>query len=227
MPLPRPLQPSERRFLTLALLTGLLVSALFLVAITHLHEDLSHPRVEAFDRNVLQSIHTRDTPTLTALAKTLSFIGSPITLLPAILIAATLLWRGRLHRDSILLLVSMGGSATLDTVLKIHYRRIRPDLPWVFVHEHSFSFPSGHSVLAVTLYGIVTYLVMDHLARIWERAAIILASLTLIAGIGLSRIYLGVHFPSDVLAGYFVGLVWLLSVIATDQTLLRHQAQLK
>ncbi len=224
--MPHPLQPSDRRFLALALLIGLVVSTLFLLAIIHLHEDISHPRIESLDRSILQSIHAHDTPFLTALARTLSFIGSPITLLPAVPLAAALLWSRRLRRDALLLLISMGGSSTLDTALKLHYRRIRPDLPWAFVHERSFSFPSGHSVLAVTLYGILTYLLMSHLAHTWQRAIIILASLTLIVGIGLSRIYLGAHFPSDVLAGYLVGLTWLLPVIATDQALKRRQSGL-
>ena len=80
--------------------------------------------------------------------------------------------------------IGIGGSGMLDLALKLHFKRIRPEVPWAFVSEHSFSFPSGHSVGAVVLYGILTYLLWSHLRAIWQRAAVILGALLLVIGIG-------------------------------------------
>src|ERR1022692_2626504 len=91
----------------------------------------------------------------------------------------------------------MAGAGALTAVLKLYFRRVRPDLPWAFVHEPSYSFPSGHSVLAVAVYGSLIFLGMRHLARTWERMAVCVVAGTSILGIGISRIYLGVHYPSD------------------------------
>ena len=206
----------------IVLLAGLLLAALLMAGFAEIHEDLSQPHNMAIDEAILQGIHAHDSPALTALAKTLSFIGSPMTLIPVILIASSLLWLRRYRRDSVLVLLSMGGAGGLDTAMKLHYRRIRPDLPWAFVHEHSFSFPSGHSVMAVVLYGMLTYLLLQYECKAWERTVLVLGSVVLIVGIGLSRIYLGVHYPSDVLAGYIVGMVWLIAVMAADWSVRRE-----
>jgi len=79
-------------------------------------------------------------------------------------------------------------------------------------------------VLAVVVYGAVMYLGLRHLPRLWQRAGVVLLSFSLILGIGLSRIYLGVHYPSDVAAGYYVGAVWLCAVIGADWYVRRFRA---
>jgi undecaprenyl-diphosphatase len=224
MILSKRITPEKRRTFFLVLVAGLVAAGLLLFLFAKIHEDISHPRLEAIDRGILEGIHAHDTPSLTKLAKTLSFIGSPLTLIPVILAASAILWMRGLKRDSLLVLLSMGGGGLLDTVLKLHYRRVRPDVPWVFVHERSFSFPSGHSVMAVVLYGVLTYLLMQYERKIWERVGLMLGSVVLIAGIGLSRIYLGVHYPSDVLAGYVVGTVWVMAVMAADWTIRKDEA---
>jgi undecaprenyl-diphosphatase len=221
MPIIRRFTADQRRTFFYLIGAGLLLSLLFLIVITRLHEDISHPRVEHLDQSILQLIHQHDNPGLTHLAKTLSFIGSPMTLFPLVALSAFILHRFHLNRDALLVVISMTGAATIDTLLKLHYRRIRPDVPWAFVHERSFSFPSGHSVMAVVTYGIITWLLMQYLHRTWQHIALIAVSLTLIAGIGASRLYLAVHYPSDVVGGYFVGAIWLFAVILADWSLRR------
>ena len=78
--------------------------------------------------------------------------------------------------------------------------------------------------MAVVLYGLLTYLLMQYGRKTWERVGLVAGSVVLIAGIGLSRIYLGVHYPSDVLAGYVVGTVWVMTVMAADWTIRRDEA---
>lgn len=106
--------------------------------------------------------------------------------------------------------------------MKLHFKRLRPEVPWAFVHEHSFSFPSGHSVLAIVIYGVIVYKTQDKLRSKWTKAILMAGALLMVVGIGVSRVYLGVHYPSDVAAGYFVGAVWLAAVIGSDLWVEKH-----
>lgn len=97
------------------------------------------------------------------------------------------------------------GSTVLNYLGKIIVHRERPENP-VYL-EHSFSFPSGHAMTAVVLYGFITYVLIRH-NRSWKRKVnIFFASLILILAIGFSRLYLGVHYLSDVWGGYLLGLL--------------------
>jgi undecaprenyl-diphosphatase len=196
-----------------------------MLAMAELHEETGEPYFMRLDQVGMQAIHAHDSPALTRVAFTLSWIGSPATLVPVVGCTGILLWKRRLRRDAVLLVAGMTGAAVLDTVLKLHFRRVRPDVPWAFVTEHSFSFPSGHSAGAVVLYGVVTYLVWKHLRTAWQRIGVVAAALLIVAGIGASRVYLGVHYPTDVAAGYLVGLMWLVPVIGTNEYLNRAGAR--
>jgi membrane-associated phospholipid phosphatase len=221
----KPPRPENAKAFALLLLSGLIMSIVVMLILAKIHEEIAQPFLEHVDQYLLQTIHTYDTPALTRLAFTLTFIGSPAALVPGVLCAAIILWVRKLRHDSVLLIVAIGGAALIDTVLKLHFRRIRPNVPWALVREHSFSFPSGHSVGAVVLYGIVTYLIWNHLHDFARRATVIASALLLIAGIGLSRVYLGVHYPTDVAAGYLVGLLWLLPLIGANEYLNREESR--
>jgi membrane-associated phospholipid phosphatase len=102
---------------------------------------------------------------------------------------------------------------------KVFFRRARPTVPWALAFEQSFSFPSGHAAHAVVLYGLIAYLVARLVRR---RAVVILAVLGaafMALATGYSRVYLGVHYPTDVLAGFVVGTLWLLAGIFLSETL--------
>lgn len=111
------------------------------------------------------------------------------------------------------LLVALGGAGVLNTILKFWFGRRRPDLPWSVVHEQGFSFPSGHAMTALVSYGMLAYLACRRCRGAVAATTAAAATAALILGIGVSRIYLGVHFPSDSMAGYAGGVLWLLTVI--------------
>jgi membrane-associated phospholipid phosphatase len=222
-----PARQDKLKLSALLLLLGLILSVLVMLLMAKIHEEIAQPFLEHVDQQLMQTIHAHNTPALTRLAFTLSFIGSPLALVPGIALSALVLWAVKLRRDALLLVIAIGGAALLDTVLKLHFRRIRPTVPWALVTEHSFSFPSGHSVGAVVLYGTITYLIWNHLHDLAQRAAVIASALLLIAGIGASRVYIGVHYPTDVAAGYLVGLLWLLTLIGANQYLARDEREIE
>ena len=137
-----------------------------------------------------------------------TFLGDKVIAGMVIVLVSALLvvWR---RRDYILpLLVTFGGAAITTTLGKHFFDRPRPSL--AVYAEHSQSFPSGHATTAMSLYGFIAYILIRH-AHTWkQKVTLFFAAAILIGMIGLSRLYLGVHYVSDVWTGYLVGALWLL-----------------
>src|SRR5690606_30000981 len=102
------------------------------------------------------------------------------------------------------------GATLLSALLKVFYDRPRPDLVQHLVEVTSMSFPSGHSLLAASVYPTLGAVVAQLSRRRRVKFYVMAAALTLMVLIGVSRVYLGVHYPTDVLAGWVVGLGWAL-----------------
>jgi membrane-associated phospholipid phosphatase len=215
---------SKWKLLGILLLVGLVATTILMLTLAEIHAKISQPDLSRFDSHIQQEIHADTSSALTPVMFALTWTGSPGIMIPAVgLFAIWLFWRG-LRETPMLLLLSTSGAFLLSLVLKLYYRRLRPDISWAFVHEQTFSFPSGHSVFAVVLYGTLVYLGMRHLTRMWERVTVVIGAVLLVLGIGYSRIYLGVHYPSDVVAGYVVGVVWLTAVAGSDWYVRRTNA---
>jgi len=181
-----------------------------------LHDEILKASFEQHDQAIQNWVHGFTHPMLTVVMRALSWIGSPYMLTPAVTLAAGLMWWRKFKDDAVLVAAAALGGVALDEVMKLHFKRLRPDVPWAFVHEHSFSFPSGHSVLAMVMYGVIVYKTHDKLRSKRAKAALVVGALLMVLGIGVSRVYLGAHYPSDVAGGYFVGAVWLAAVIVSD-----------
>lgn len=165
---------------------------------------------DRFDEAVLLWIHRFASPWLDRVAIEVTTLGDGIVIAMIILIASALLWVTD-HRYSVLLLwVAVGGSLVLVEVLKFAFNRPRP-LVFEWRTEYaigSSSFPSGHAMGSVVTYATLAYLISRLQAtRRVRRITLAIGALT-IGAIGLSRLYLGVHYPSDVFAGYAIGLAW-------------------
>jgi undecaprenyl-diphosphatase len=147
-------------------------------------------------------------------------LGDPPTLVVlAVVVAGLLVWRGR-PRMALAWLLALGGNALLNPLLKQVFERVRPLHDEALVAAHGFSFPSGHSSGAVVAYGMLAYVLARRLpAR--THLPLALAAATLAFAIGASRVFLQVHFPSDVLAGFCTGALWL-AVCITSVELLAH-----
>jgi undecaprenyl-diphosphatase len=198
------------------LLVGFGVALVTTSGLVKLHDEILKASFEQRDQAIQNWVHGFARPSLTEMMIGLSWIGSPLVLTPAVTLAAGLMWWWGLKDDAVLVASAALGGVVLNEVMKLHFKRLRPDVPWAFVHEHSFSFPSGHSVLAMVMYGVIVYKTQDKLRSNWARAALMVGAFLMVMGIGVSRVYLGVHYPSDVAGGYFVGAIWLAAVIGSD-----------
>ncbi len=139
--------------------------------------------------------------------------------------AALLIWRRAWYRLLILFLVVPGGGL-LNLLLKMAFRRERPLWEHPLVVLHSYSFPSGHTMGATLLYGLATVM-GSYWVRTWRgRVCIGTVGSFVVLLVGLSRVALGVHYLSDVLAGAAAGLAWLALCVTSVETLhRRHLAQ--
>ncbi len=181
--------------------------------LTALDRRLDEPAVLRFDLGWQAAVHAHTSPRMTAAMLALTWIGSIKVVCTALAIVLGLQVAFGRRRTAIVLGSAMVGGLILNETLKLHFHRLRPQVPWSIGDEHTFSFPSGHSLFAVVLYGTLAWMALRRphsQARRWS--AIVPATL-LPLGIGFSRIYLGMHYPTDVLAGFTVGLLWLVAVI--------------
>jgi membrane-associated phospholipid phosphatase len=171
----------------------------------------------AFDPEfTADAVAARSAP-LTAIARALTFLGDVPVLVVLMLIAAGLLRRAtRSWRAPGLLLFAMAGSAALTYGLKALVERHRPGVTFVLGPvDTSFSFPSGHTLNSTVFLGMLASLVWTGLRSPTAKAAVGAAALVLSIGIGLSRVYLGYHWATDVLAGWTVAVTWLAIVVTT------------
>jgi membrane-associated phospholipid phosphatase len=198
----------------------IILSALFI----KLADDVVEREFYNFDRSIALAIHSTTSDTQTAIMKVITNFGSPYLIVLAILslfIGLVIAWRSRHpERSGIIVAVmdvtspsfTLVGAFLLVTLIKHIIGRSRPDLFPPLVHEIGYSFPSGHAISSVAFYGMSAYL-LARSASIWLRLLIITLAVLLVGAIMYSRVYLGVHYPTDVLGSMLLGLAWLISVI--------------
>jgi undecaprenyl-diphosphatase len=187
-------------------------------------EDIIHhdPLVDV-DIAVSRFLAAHTEPPFTAAMYVVSVAGSPVTVLLLSLILVLYFAWHRAWRFVVLFVVGVGGAELLDVLLKIIFARPRPTLPDPLLVLTSYSFPSGHAMGSMAFYGLLAYVVIQRVS-IWRwRVAVAIATVLLILLIGFSRMYLGVHYLSDVLAGYAAGFAWLVVTITGVETIIRRR----
>lgn len=188
---------------------GVGVLLLSVWAFAALAEWVLEGETQRWDEAAMRRVHAHTSPLLDMAALEVTALGATLVVAMLVLVASVLLWISR-HRYSVLLLwVSVIGATLLNNVLKAAFSRPRPDVvPWRTEYATSASFPSGHSMTAMAAYATLAYLV----ARLSPTRALWWATtgvaLVVIVLIGASRVYLGVHYPTDVAAGFLMGLAW-------------------
>lgn len=203
-------------YLTLHLVLGLAAAAAMLALFAAISDRVADgAAITRFDVQFDNRLHAMATPFGLRIATAISLVGGPGAM--ALLGIAGAVYLFVRVRDRVLFLgwvIAIGGGGLLDWVLKTTFHRPRPMFADPFAHGYGFSFPSGHSMGSVIGLGMLAYLIVRHLRHESPRVAIIALAGVLCAAIGVSRLYLGVHFPSDVLGGFAAGLMWLATCIS-------------
>lgn len=177
----------------------------------HLADDIRGTEgIWRFDHDGLHLALSLRTPRRTALMKTASAFARPDVMSGIGIVALILSWRSPVYRSKgLLLAVSLAGGGSIIGGIKHRFARERPSLIEALAHEGTFSFPSGHAFISLCFYGILSSWWLQTRPDPFKRIVVLLATGKGIALIGASRVYLGVHYPSDVLAGYAAAVPWL------------------
>jgi undecaprenyl-diphosphatase len=178
----------------------------------------SHVRrgaTQQLDDSVLRWMSTHQTPWLRMVMLQVTALGTGVVVMMVVAVAALFLWLTRHKHSAVLLVVTTSVGIVLNGLLKDVFHRTRPSVFAWGTEVFSSSFPSGHAMSAAIVYGTVAYLAARLQTKHWARILTIVVAAVLIALIAFSRMYLGVHYPSDTLAGMAIGFAWAAFCMAT------------
>lgn len=212
---------TPQAFLEIYLLAGLLVSVGIVFFAALAEEVAEKSSLVAFDHQLAAALQNTWTPRFVLAFSRVTALGGGYSL--AVIGAGVALILVLRKERSLLLgwVVATLGASVLTTVLKEIFQRVRPE----YAHMSSWSFPSGHSMGSFVTYGMLTYILSRYLPA-WAAWVIGAGLLLLVLFIGFSRLYLGVHYFSDVMAGYSVAMVWLAACISgTEIARLREKSR--
>lgn len=191
------------------LIAGLAVIVICVAFFAMLADEVMEGGTQRFDDAVLLWMNSHATPWLTGLALDVTALGAGTVVWLMVIVASVFLWVSCHRWSAALLWVSILGSGLINATMKLFFNRPRPHLfPWRVPYAGLSSFPSGHSMTSMVCYATLAYLIARLTPNAFlRRFTFVLAGLMIVL-IGLSRLYLGVHYPTDVLAGFTMGLAW-------------------
>ena len=162
-----------------------------------------------FDIIIMDLIHDNTSLIGVSLMKSISLLGSPIFFLTVGLSVFIYFFTSKKTRNAKLIALSIGGSYVLNASLKIIFSRTRP-LNYMLIEKGGYSFPSGHSMVSMSFYTTLTYILLKDVKNKKLRSFVWMGNFVLIGLIGFSRLYLGVHWPTDVMVGFTLGFIFFL-----------------
>ncbi len=185
----------------------------------------SHAPITQLDARLAQYFHAYAHSGWTPFMLVVTHLHSQLGVLAMASVLGGYFYRKRLYYWLLALAAAVPGGMLLNVLLKYSYQRVRPQFDSPLLSLSTYSFPSGHTSGAMLLYGLLAAYLMGRLPRWPARAAVAVLALALVALVGLSRVYLGAHYLSDVLAAAAFGLAWLAVCITASSTLRRHRAR--
>jgi undecaprenyl-diphosphatase len=219
-PDPRPLPEVETAAKSLVLMEtvtalslGIAVLALFFFS--WIAESVVEQHTKNFDLFVRTHIHHYASPPMTRLMFAITWLGGDGLVIAAILIVVVLIWL-RWRRATLWMLVTLAGALVLDLTLKFAFHRMRPT-PFFGPIPRTYSFPSGHALFSFCFYSVFAGLLAGRIRSLPLRVLIWCSAALLVLAIGLSRIYLGVHYASDVVGGYLAATIWVATMVTLDR----------
>jgi undecaprenyl-diphosphatase len=187
---------------------GALIAVAFTWGFTQIAGHVSSGNTQAFDDAVMRFVGSNQNPMVRNIMVEVTTLGTGSVVAMLVLVSGLFLWLNHHRHSAALLAVATIGGIALNNLLKLGFDRARPQIFEWGTHAMSSSFPSGHAMSSAIVYSTVAYLAArlqrDHASRILTMSFAAL----MIFSISASRIYLGVHYPSDVLAGVIIGLAW-------------------
>jgi len=198
---------SEHKLATLAVYFS--VFMLLVVAFVEIVEEVFEGETLFYDEAILKGINGFSTPFFDSFFVVITQFGGVFGIIALTAILLGLLLRRKMYKNALIVGATVAGAAILNVILKLIFERTRPDLWEQLIVETSFSFPSGHSMITAAL-GLSLIFICWNTRFRW--LALALGSSFIIV-IGFSRLYLGVHYPTDILAGWVVSAAWLSTVV--------------
>jgi membrane-associated phospholipid phosphatase len=201
------INPKIATLITTVGIVGLITCLLIIYLVAEISDEVLEQEAFAFDRTILLWIHSFANPTLDRIMHLFTSLNNPdLVSIVAGVALILLLWK-RCYSEAKIFAIDCAGGVILSYGLKSVFGKIRPNLWQSAIEEVSYSYPSGHALGSTVLYGFLAYLFATRFPQF--SGLIYLLAVVLIGVIGLSRLYLGVHWPTDILGGYGIGFLWL------------------
>jgi undecaprenyl-diphosphatase len=213
----RPIRTCLRESTAIRLFLGFALAALVLWAVGWLVTGPYKYLVAGFDSNIRYTMRQIQSPMWTALFLTVTKLGSTIYLSLIGVALGIVLIVLRRFRSLFFFIVAMVGQAALHHGFKFLFARPRPSALINYRTLESFSFPSGHAVAALSLYGMIAWIVTREIESPAVKAVVFIVASVLVLLIGISRVYIGVHHATDVVAGFLAASIWIGAVMSCDK----------
>ncbi|HVX39787.1 MAG TPA: phosphatase PAP2 family protein [Gemmatimonadaceae bacterium] len=209
------------------LLSGAIIAGVGTWAFSEVAETVRAGSTQPFDDAIMRWIAQHQTPVLQSIMLEITALGTGTVVTMIVLVSGLFLWLNRHKHSAILLVAATLGGLVLDSLLKIGFNRPRPQIFKWGTYAVSSSFPSGHAMSSVIVYGTVAYLAARLQQNARSRVLTMAIAVLIILLICASRLYLGVHYPSDILAGLIIGTAWAafcMAVLEAAQLYARYNA---
>jgi undecaprenyl-diphosphatase len=221
--LPEPERIKLTALMEITVIISLAAAVLSLFLFAWIAHEIGEGDTSRFDLAVRAWVHQFASPGMTRAMSAISLLGYNILIVELVFALAVFLYLRWRHAAG-WLAVSMAGALALDLALKSAFHRPRPQ-PFFGTAPHSYSFPSGHALCSFCFYAVLAGLIAARTRSLALRMAVGIAAAALVIAIGLSRIYQGVHYPSDVIAGYLAAAVWVTTLLVLDRWRVRRRAK--
>jgi len=217
----------SEKFLTLSLLLGLTAAIATLVFFGWLADEVLEGETHHFDEATRNAVHQLASPMLTGIMRGVSFIGSTLALAIGTTIAVIRFVMLKWGREAKLFAITMIGAGLLNVTLKLAFKRPRPVPFFNLTAPETYSFPSGHSLTSACFFGALAAILTVRLKSRRVQVIVWVVCTLMFVLIGFSRIYLGVHHTTDVIAGFAAALIWILVVRFVEMELARRRRRRK
>jgi len=210
-------------YLGLSLLLGMAAAIAMLIFLGWLTDEVLEGDARRFDDATRDAVHSIASPAMTTFAHGLSFIGSTLFLTIATAVVIVIFALRKWGREARLFALTMIGASLLNITLKLAFKRARPVPFFDLTAPSSYSFPSGHSLASCCFFAGLAAILSGRVKSKRARMLIWIAASIMFLLIGLSRIYLGVHYTTDVIAGFTAALIWIIFVRFVELQLARRR----